>query len=82
MRITIDTKEDTNEDIKKVLHILTNILERKEISTNTPVDTTNMMNMFSNTEQPKEDKAPDFTSFLNLANKKEEKKETPKIEFF
>ena len=81
MKITIDTKEDSFEDIKKVLNILTSILERKDLSA-PPVDTTDLMTMFSNSDQPKEDKAPDFSSFLNLANKKEEKKDIPKIEFF
>jgi hypothetical protein len=32
MKITIDTKHDTHEDIRKVLHILTHILENKESS--------------------------------------------------
>ena len=30
MKITIDTKHDTHDDIRKVLHILTHILENKE----------------------------------------------------
>ena len=30
MKITIDTQHDTHEDIKKVLHILSNILEKKD----------------------------------------------------
>ena len=59
MKITIDTKEDTHEDIKKVLHILTNILERKNHSgginsnytqtttASTQADTSNLMNMFN-----------------------------------
>jgi len=62
MKLTIDTKTDTHDDIRKVLHILTNILERKGESvnsfnqtnntnnannTNNQTDTTNMMSMFS-----------------------------------
>ncbi len=33
MKVTIDTKEDSHEDIHKVLQILTNILEKKDSST-------------------------------------------------
>ena len=59
MKITIDTKEDTHEDIKKVLHILTNIMERKNhsgdinsnytdrTSASTQADTSNLMSMFN-----------------------------------
>src|SRR3989338_4858438 len=55
MKITIDTQHDTYEDIKKVLHILSGIIDKKElgeVSSNyaapasAPVDTSNMMNMF------------------------------------
>lgn len=88
MKVTIDTKEDSYEDIKKVLHILTNILEQKsgsipEISSN--ADTGNMMDMFNSAPDPTltAEKAPDFGSFLNLVNKKEEiRKDIPRIEVF
>lgn len=98
MKITIDTKEDSHEDIQKVMHILKHIVEKKDgdIISNYPItenkepaDTTNMMSMFA--DQPKaeektergEGTAPDFSSFLNLANKsEEEKKEEPKVQFF
>ena len=83
MRITIDTKEDSYEDIKKVLHVLNHLIENKSpiIENKEPVDTTNMMDMFGSA--PQEDKAPDFSSFLNLAEKKEEeKKDFPKVELF
>ena len=88
MKVTIDTKEDKIEDIHKVLTILTHILQNKTLSdsSSTPTDTSNMMSMFgddSSSNQP--DKAPDFSSFLNLTKnaKPEEKREsTPKIEYF
>lgn len=62
MKLTIDTQQDSYEDIQKVLHILTGILERKgssrvsngmsngfSNSTNTaPADTSSMMSMFGN----------------------------------
>ncbi len=91
MRITIDTKEDSYDDIKKVLHVLNHLIENKNsgsLSTNyeenkEPVDTTNMMNMFGAPAEEKPATAPDFSSFLNLAEKKEEKKDDlPKVELF
>ncbi|MDP3639854.1 MAG: hypothetical protein Q8R53_01485 [Nanoarchaeota archaeon] len=87
MKVTIDTKEDTHEDIRKVLHLLAGILEKKEEkSSSLPVDTTNLMGMFgdgSSLTAQKDDKAPDFGSFLSLTKGKEEKKDQPvKIEFF
>jgi len=86
MKVTIDTKEDTHEDIRKVLHLLVGILEKKEEkSSASSVDTTNLMGMFGDDSSPaqKDDKAPDFGSFLSLTKGKEEKKGQPlKIEFF
>ncbi|MBU0457399.1 MAG: hypothetical protein ABH824_03735 [Nanoarchaeota archaeon] len=97
MRITIDTKEDSYEDIRKVLHLLTNVLERKgepiEIQTNKPaeiVDTTNIMSMFSDPATKSgdnlPDRAPDFSALLNLNNKNKEedkiKEQRYKIELF
>lgn len=83
MKITIDTTVDSHEDIQKVLQILHHVVQKKETSSyNEPTqDTTNMMSMFS-TEEKKEipDTAPDFSSFLNLNEKKEDKE--PKLEFF
>ena len=97
MKITIDTQVDTHEDIKKVLHILTSILDQKgntsysnAASTQT-VDTANMMNMFSQDSSPpaaaqKEipNTPPDFTSFLNLTRNQQKKTvdSEPKVEFF
>lgn len=79
MKVTIDTKEDTHEDIRKVLHILTEILERKGITPAANVDTSSMMSMFndaaeSQTTPEKSGSAPDFSSFLNLTKKQEEDK--------
>lgn len=97
MKITIDTQVDTYDDIKKVLHILTGIIEKKDVtiqsnftsrssypSSNT--DTTSMMNMFDD-EQKKDvpDTPPNFNSFLNLVNKKPEEKKRDinyKVEIF
>ncbi|PIN75140.1 hypothetical protein COV17_04285 [Candidatus Woesearchaeota archaeon CG10_big_fil_rev_8_21_14_0_10_36_11] len=88
MKITIDTKEDSHEDIRKVLHILTHTLGQKapvDIQQNEPIDTTIMMNMFSNGSEQQNipEKAPDFTSFLNLTKKNDDTKDAiEKIEFF
>ena len=60
MKLTIDTKHDTHDDIRKVLHILTHILESKSNITpkttletsNNPepvkeINSSNMMSMFA-----------------------------------
>ncbi len=44
MKITIDTKEDSHEDIIKVIQILQHFASNKTITEH--VDTTNMMDMF------------------------------------
>ena len=84
MKITIDTQVDTYEDIKKVLHILTGIIDKKEggeiqiNQSSTSVDTSSMMSMFADDTSKVEEKnstAPDFRPFLNLVDQKEEKKE-------
>jgi hypothetical protein len=100
MKITIDTQHDTHEDIKKVLHILSNILEKKDSvdpsstyqenisTTNNETSSAGFMSMFgdSSTEEQKEvpDTPPDFSSFLDIANKKEDdqKEEKPRLQFF
>ena len=88
MRITIDTKEDSHEDIKKILHILSQILENKDSTTLPTADTTSMMSMFSDaapSSEPstEETSAPDFSALLNLGKSEpEEPKDKPTIEFF
>jgi len=94
MKITIDTQVDTHEDIKKVLHILTGILDPKrdhsDLNTTLAetVDTTNLMSMFADTSAAPQKEipntAPDFTSFLNLTRnqRKDDEINQPKVEFF
>jgi len=122
MKITIDTKEDSHEDIRKVLQLLSSITANHSISANHSIpvqentDTTSMMGMFADTSTTGNstfnnnstfnsssalnsnaihnstmqssagiipDTAPDFSSFLNLVNKGEKKRDNiPKIEFF
>ena len=86
MRITIDTKEDSHKEIRKVLHILSGLVENKSYSKYSahprqeePADTTNMMSMFSDNSAstptktpPATDSPPDFTAFLKLAAQKQE----------
>ncbi len=90
MKITIDTQADTYEDIRKVLHILSSILEKKgEAGTNfsesgTSTDTSNLMSMFGDNPSSAPNTPPDFSSFLNLsAGKVPEKKiERPQIQVY
>ena len=88
MKLTIDTQVDTHEDIRKVLQILTSILEKKDSSMSSPssADTTNLMSMFSD-DSPKgtletKGNPPDFSSFLNLTQKKEQKDDEGRIEYY
>ncbi len=84
MKVTIDTKEDSQEDIRKILQILAHLLQPKEPGQPAePVDTTSLMGMFGAPSTGKEspDTAPNFSSFLNLT-KPEKKEEKLKIEFF
>ena len=90
MKLTIDTQVDTHEDIRKVLQILSSILEKKDApaSSATP-DTTNLMSMFSDAPASKgtvetPGNPPDFSSFLNLTNQKKENKdnEEGQIEYY
>ena len=97
MKLSIDTKEDSFEDIRKVLQILSSMLEKKDSSLATGSalgsalsgsDTTSLMSMFSE-DAPKgtvetKGAAPDFSSFLNLAAQKTEKRnlDNPKIELY
>ena len=96
MKITIDTKEDTHEDIRKVISLLSNLIGNGggEVFSNqnasAPADSTNLMSMFGDapataaTPISSNDSAPNFGSFLNLIDQKNgvPKKEEPKIEFY
>ena len=86
MRLSIDTKEDSFEDIRKILQILTSILEKKDSSPSAAAtDTTDLMSMFGDQKGTVETKGspPDFSSFLNLSSqKKENKDDEAGIEFY
>ena len=76
MRITIDTKEDSHEDIKQILNILSNIIQNKgQTVISETVDTTNMMSMFGDSNQEKnstqEEPATPMSMFANPEPKKE-----------
>lgn len=83
MKLTIDTQVDTHEDIRKVLQILTSILEKKDSPVSTAsADTTDLMSMFGDQKGTVETKGspPDFSSFLNLSSLKKEDKDDDKAE--
>jgi aspartokinase len=87
MKLTIDTQVDTHDDIRKVLQILTSILEKKDAPVSSAAaDTTNLMSMFSDNTQTgtleTNGNAPDFSSFLNLTEKKDKKEDKPRIELY
>lgn len=97
MKLTIDTQVDTHEDIKKVLFILTNILEKNNnLSSNSfgsfgnssnpaqAADTSALMSMFGDSSAPAKDPnaPPELTAFFNAISEKEQKKDEPKIEYF
>ncbi len=96
MKITIDTKEDSPEEIRKAitfLHSLSNSGGGAYIpEASTPVaDTTNMMSMFGDdsgtvpASGTNSDSAPNFGSFLNLVDKKAASKkylDEPKVELY
>jgi len=90
MKVTIDTKEDSYDDIHKILQILAHILQQRgaEVKSKEPADTANLMSMFdspgSSSDKEVPDKAPDFSSFLNLANQAPaaKKEENPEIEYY
>jgi hypothetical protein len=91
MKVTIDTKEDSQEDIQQVLHILQNMLKKTTPVEIKETETSNLMSMFSQdttSDKPEavesktvQDTPPDFTSLLQLTDK-EEPKLDPKIEYF
>lgn len=63
MKVTIDTKEDSHEDIQKILGILTNILEKKqkpESSTEQQGDSTNLMGMFDSSVSAEAAESPEL----------------------
>lgn len=96
MKITIDTQTDTYDDIKKVLHILTNILEQKGLSGNNGLGNNfensgetngaNLMSMFDAPTNPAGEKPntpPNFGSFINLVdNGKRENRNLPGIQVY
>src|SRR3989338_2999123 len=96
MKVTIDTKEDSVEDIKKVLHVLHDVLEKKGgavLNEGTPVDTTTLMGMFGDSsaspQTPTADTAPDFGSFIRLTETKKQllprssaSNEEPQVEYY
>ena len=92
MKLTIDTQVDTHEDIRKVLQVLTSILDKKDTSlpssSSATTDTTDLMSMFSDDSQKgtveTKGSPPDFSSFLSLTQKKDGRNndDEGKIEYY
>ena len=99
MKITIDTKEDSHEEIQKVMQILSHFTNKTPISnySSGSLETNGssnegFMSMFGDSSQEESsqqdtetpDTPPDFSNFLNLAQKQEEEKkeEKPRLQFF
>lgn len=91
MKITIDTKEDSQEDILKIMQVLATLKGNPgnlSLQNITPADTSNLMSMFddsSNSSGPAPASSPsDFSSFLSLTKQAGEKKEEdlPRIQVY
>jgi len=88
MKLTIDTQQDSYEDLRKVLQILAQILKRKgaigsgEAVDTTNFDTTNLMGMFD--YQSDSTNATDVNSPLNLSklSRPEKKAVIEKVEVY
>ncbi|HLC81301.1 MAG TPA: hypothetical protein VJH68_01465 [Candidatus Nanoarchaeia archaeon] len=79
MRVTIDTKEDSSEDIYKIWQILNNILNNKpaaDAAAALPVDTPGLMTMFDDSASVKKEAPntpPDFPSLMKLTQEAKNK---------
>ena len=91
MKLTIDTKEDSVDDIRRMMHILSDILARKgggAVAGDT--DTTTLMSMFDSSPQsaPSMTAPPEgslgMSTALNLAEGSNpgKKEERARIEFY
>ncbi|MEM4336573.1 MAG: hypothetical protein QXG86_01045 [Candidatus Woesearchaeota archaeon] len=56
MIITINTKEDSREDIKKVIQMLMRLIEEQPSTQSAPLITDGILNMFDNSLQNSQDK--------------------------
>ena len=90
MKVTIDTQSDSIDDIKKLLHILTDVLARQgqgAVTTGNNVDSSNLMSMFSEEPETQPQREipntpPNFSSFLNLTKRKELPDGEPRVEYY
>ena len=77
MKITIDTKEDSHEDIRKIVNILSEILGNKQPSSNvfesSSSEMPGLMGMFNQPSQPQPASTPEPVP---------EKKERTSIQFY
>ena len=72
MKITVDTKVDTHEEIRHAIQILSNLLERKGYSSAapevSPKATTNMMSMFGDSSPNTPSSEPTATPMSMFSN--------------
>ena len=78
MRVTIDTKEDSHEDIQKVLQLLASMKNREPYQNPETTDPTPMMSMFDQPKAEVPDTPPNFNALLNLGKVDKD----PKVELF
>ena len=77
MRLTIDTKHDSHEEIKHAIQILSHILEKKGYSTPSeasPEATANMMSMF---DPPSSGTTQESSTPMTMFGNTEPRKEVP-----
>ena len=77
MKLTIDTKHDTHDDIRKVLHILTHLLQEKErsISSNVGLSSERTINSSSATNTTPASEPADSSNLMSMFANPGEKKE-------
>ncbi len=74
MRITIDTKEDSKEELKKLIKMLSAIVDDTDFRTNTDMPASEgLFNLFADT--PSQGSGPVFDRPLNEDEKKKELEE-------
>ncbi len=68
MKLTIDTKHDSHEEILKAISLLKQLVGQESVTNVSPVNTESMFEETPTTQTQSTDPTPpDFTSFLNLA---------------
>ncbi len=70
MKLTIDTKHDTHDDIRKVLHILTHLLQQKEgtvgLSPERPAELSSTTDLASETSSSSATEPADSSNLMSM----------------